>query len=257
MKSTILQKLKSLEHEENITILYACESGSRAWDFASPDSDWDCRFIYKRPLSAYVTLSPVRDVIDEIPIEDKLDINGWDIHKALKLAGKSNPALMEWLFSPIVYVENAPKNGSFTAELRTYVQEHYSPKAIAYHYHHMAQSNYHKYLEGKKEVQRKKYLYVLRPLFCIEWLREHNAMPPTRFLDVFGGIQKSTAMEQAIHHLLREKMAKKETEKGPRESVLDGYIHVSLEHLEKRLEMFPVREADYERLNGMLKKELL
>lgn len=253
MNAAILQKLKSLEREENITILYACESGSRAWDFASPDSDWDCRFIYKRPLASYVTLSPLRDVLDKIPIENTLDINGWDIHKALKLAGRSNPALMEWLFSPIKYMES----GSFAAELRKYVQDCYSPKAIGYHYHHMAQSNYHKYLEGKKEVQRKKYLYVLRPLFCMEWLREHQTMPPTRFLDVFDGVQKSTEMEQAIHRLLQEKMARKETEKGPKEAVLDEYIHTSLEQLEKRLEIFPVKEADYERLNGMLRKGLL
>ena len=46
MKDLIIQKLKEIEQTENIRILHAVESGSRAWGFPSPDSDYDVRFIY-------------------------------------------------------------------------------------------------------------------------------------------------------------------------------------------------------------------
>ncbi len=102
MKSTIAEELRKIEKEYNVEIIYAVESGSRAWGFASPDSDYDVRFIYKRKKNDYLKLEKTRDVI-ELPIDDVLDINGWDLDKTLKLLYKSNPTLFEWLSSPIVY----------------------------------------------------------------------------------------------------------------------------------------------------------
>ena len=252
MKPVIIQALKELERDKNITLLYACESGSRAWDFASGDSDWDVRFIYKRPIAAYVTLSPPRDVV-ELPLEHKLDINGWDVHKALQLAGKSNPALMEWLFSPITYLEQ----GSFAAEMRKYISQQYSPRAIAYHYLHMAEGNYHKYLSNQSSVQRKKYLYVLRPLFCMEWLGQQKSMPPTRFLDVLGGVKTTKELRNAIQRLLEEKARGKEVGRGPREEVLDRYIQSRIQQFKGKLEMFVTKEANYVMLDSILQRELL
>ena len=82
--------------------MWACESGSRAWGFPSVNSDYDVRFVYLRRTEDYLRASPLRDVI-EIPISDELDISGWDLPKALGLFRKSNPPLLEWLQSPIVY----------------------------------------------------------------------------------------------------------------------------------------------------------
>ena len=48
MKNIILEKIKEIERTENVKILHCIESGSRAWGFASPDSDYDVRFIYVR-----------------------------------------------------------------------------------------------------------------------------------------------------------------------------------------------------------------
>ena len=56
MKPIILSKLRQIGQEENVTLLHAVESGSRAWGFPSPDSDYDVRFIYYRPLSFYLSL---------------------------------------------------------------------------------------------------------------------------------------------------------------------------------------------------------
>ena len=104
MEKLICSKLHEIEKENNVKILLAVESGSRAWGFASPDSDYDVRFIYVRPKEDYLRLENVRDVI-ELPIDDVLDINGWDLQKTLRLLYKSNPTLFEWFSSPIVYLE--------------------------------------------------------------------------------------------------------------------------------------------------------
>ena len=104
MEKLICSKLHEIEKENNVKILLAVESGSRAWGFASPDSDYDVRFIYVRPKDDYLRLENVRDVI-ELPIDDVLDINGWDLQKTLRLLYKSNPTLFEWFSSPIVYLE--------------------------------------------------------------------------------------------------------------------------------------------------------
>jgi predicted nucleotidyltransferase len=98
----ILEELKRIEKEEGVRILYACESGSRAWGFPSKDSDYDVRFIYIRPVDWYVSIYDKRDVIER-PISDMLDINGWDLRKALNLFRKSNPPLLEWLKSTMPF----------------------------------------------------------------------------------------------------------------------------------------------------------
>ena len=104
MNDLVVQKLHEIEQTEQIKILLAVESGSRAWGFDSPDSDYDVRFIYVRPRNEYLKLNKNRDVI-ELPINDLLDINGWDLDKTLTLLYKSNPTLFEWFSSPIVYLD--------------------------------------------------------------------------------------------------------------------------------------------------------
>jgi len=102
MRAQIMDALRDIEAKNDVSVLFACESGSRGWGFASPDSDYDVRFIYVNRLPWYLTVQPRRDVI-EVPISGDLDINGWDLRKALGLMRESNPTLLEWLRSPIVY----------------------------------------------------------------------------------------------------------------------------------------------------------
>ena len=78
----IKQKLNEIEKIENVQIIMAVESGSRAWGFASPDSDYDVRFIYVREAEDYLKLKPLRDVI-EWQLDEVYDISGWDLKKAL------------------------------------------------------------------------------------------------------------------------------------------------------------------------------
>ena len=135
--SGIKARLKEIEKEHNVDILLAIESWSRAWWFDSKDSDYDIRFIYAHKQEHYLSIDKRRDVI-EFPIVDLIDINGWDIKKALQLFKNSNPTLAEWIKSPITYVENR----QFRDEILSLEKENFSPKWYVYHYLHMAEWNY-------------------------------------------------------------------------------------------------------------------
>ena len=137
------------------------QSGSRAWGFASRDSDYDVRFLYVHRQDWYLSVEDRRDVI-ELPISEDLDVSGWELRKALRLLRKSNPPLLEWLKSPIVYRYDP----AFAAEFGALAAEFYSPRRCFAHYLHMAFGNWRDYLRGRESVSLKKYLYVFRPLLA-------------------------------------------------------------------------------------------
>ena len=174
MEKLIVSKLHEIEQMEKVRILLAVESGSRAWGFASPDSDYDVRFIYIRDKEDYLRLNTMRDVI-ELPIDEVLDINGWDLQKTLRLLYKSNPTLFEWFSSPIVYMES-----DFADLFRRVMNDYFSSKRSLYHYISMAEGNYREYLKGGM-VKAKKYFYVLRPVLACRWVLEKQTPPPMLF----------------------------------------------------------------------------
>jgi uncharacterized protein len=112
--------LAQVETERNVRVLFACESGSRAWGFASRDSDYDVRFLYVHRRDWYLSVEDRRDVIER-PIADDLDVSGWELRKALRLLRKSNPPLFEWLKSPVVY----RRDPAFAGELGALAAEFY------------------------------------------------------------------------------------------------------------------------------------
>ena len=175
MKSQILSRLHEIEAGENVRIVYACESGSRAWGFPSADSDYDIRFLYVRPMEWYLSIDVKRDVIER-PVQDGLDISGWDLKKALRLFCKSNPPLLEWLGSPIVYLEQY----SAAESMRGLLPDYYSPTTCLHHYLRMARGNYREYLKGDV-VWIKKYFYVLRPILAMNWIERVWGVVPTDF----------------------------------------------------------------------------
>lgn len=163
MDKKILEELRKVEEAENVKIIAAIESGSRAWGFASPDSDYDVRFIYVRNSESYLKLEGVRDVI-EWKLDDILDINGWDLKKTLQLLHKSNPTVFEWCTSPIIYLQREE-----FLDIKALLPQYFSVKKSLFHYWHMAETNYREYLKGS-EVRVKKYFYVLRPLLAAKWI---------------------------------------------------------------------------------------
>ena len=174
MERLILEKLNEIERCENVRILHCVESGSRAWGFASPDSDYDVRFIYARPKDYYLRLDKTRDVI-EWQLDDTLDINGWDIKKALTLLHKSNPTLFEWNASPVIY-----KTTNEWQKISEVINHYFMAKSGLYHYLSTANGNYREYLKGDT-VRFKKYFYVLRPLLACKWILAEGTPPPMEF----------------------------------------------------------------------------
>ncbi len=175
MEREIRDTLDRIETREDVRVLYAVESGSRAWGFASTDSDWDVRFLYLRRPEWYLSVQRRRDVL-EYPLADGLDVSGWDLKKALGLFAKSNPPLLEWLRSPIVYREAF----SAAARLRVLAADYFSPRSCMHHYLSMAEGNYREYLQ-RDPVRVKKYFYVLRPVLACRWIQMHGTTPPTEF----------------------------------------------------------------------------
>jgi predicted nucleotidyltransferase len=223
MRAQILDCLRRLEADHDVKVLFACESGSRGWGFASPDSDYDVRFIYVNRLSWYLTVESGRDVIER-PISGELDVNGWDLRKTLQLLRQSNPTLLEWLRSPIVYREEADT----TAHLRALAEEGFSTARGYHHYVSMARKNFREHLRGE-EVRYKKYLYVLRPLLAARWIRDGQGVPPMRFAALAEATLDDRALLHEINRLLKVKMRAGEAATSPRWRGIHDFIERELE----------------------------
>lgn len=225
MRAQIMEALRGIEAEHDVTVLFACESGSRGWGFASPDSDYDVRFIYVNRLPWYLTVTPCRDVI-ELPISGDLDINGWDLRKALGLMRESNPTLLEWLRSPIVYRDDAMGMPRF----RALSEAVFSNARAWHHYTSMAKKNFREHLQAD-EVRYKKYLYVLRPLLAARWIRTQPGVPPMRFADLAQhtlDIVRDAALIDEINALLDVKMRAGEAATSPRWPGIHAFIETEL-----------------------------
>lgn len=240
MHEEIVQALKRTGEQHGVRVLYAVESGSRAWGFASPNSDYDVRFVYAHDLDGYLTVQQKRDVIEEM-LPNDIDLAGWDLRKTLHLMKKSNPSLFEWLHSPIVYAEDP----AFMAEFRTLAQHWYSEHRIFLHYMHMAQGNWKTYLQGE-EVSRKKYLYVLRPTLACRWIEEGRGGVPMAFEELLVTVNDET--KNSIHRLVQEKMAGDELAVGPQDPVLHKFLAEEMERLPEvcpaEIEAPDIRELD-------------
>jgi predicted nucleotidyltransferase len=227
-RAEISRRLANVEAEEGVRILLAVESGSRAWGFASPDSDFDVRFVYCRPPDWYlsVDLEEKRDVI-EYDITDEIDLNGWDLRKALRLLARSNPTIVEWLQSPIEYLAR----GRFREAALDLLPEVYAPASGIHHYRSMAKANYRGYLKAEL-VPLKKYFYALRPLLAIRWIDEQKAPPPIEFQRLLVALEHRPDLMANVEALLEKKKAAAEMNLGPALQPLNDYIESELDRLE-------------------------
>ena len=231
MRKLILEKLNEIEEHENIKILHCVESGSRAWGFASTDSDYDVRFIYVRPKEYYLRLDKTRDVI-EWQLDDTLDINGWDIKKALVLLNKSNPTLFEWNSSPIVY-----KTTEDWQKIATVINRYFVEKSGLYHYLSTAKSNYREYLRGDI-VRLKKYFYVLRPLLACKWILAEGTPPPMEF-NILMEKYLDEDIKPDVEKLLDLKMNTPEITTGNRFDSINNYLELTIAEIEKIVSALP------------------
>lgn len=259
MEAIIRAKINEIENKEHVRILFAAEGGSRAWGLASPESDYDVRFIYVRQAKEYLRLEEFRDTIDAHQ-DDILDMDGWDLRKALRFLYRSTPEIHEWFRSSIVYRETEEAK-----RMRALLPEYFSTKKCANHYIHMAAMNFRTYFQDD-EVWLVKYFYLLRPLLLAKWLTESQETPPMLFSDlaehtlddqwkdyVFSLLEQKKKLldmgkarknkqfnkylEELIHSLEEQILSKKE-EKKFTWGALDDYF-------------FEVLRSDYS-LNGMI-----
>lgn len=244
MRELILNKLAEIEEKEDIRILHAVESGSRAWGFPSPDSDYDVRFIYIRKPEDYLRLEKTRDVI-ELPINDMLDINGWDLNKTLRLLYSSNPTLFEWMSSPVVY-----RQTDFLERLEPILDSYFSCKSGLHHYLSMAEGNYRDYLKGDM-VRAKKYFYVLRPILACKWILEKKTKPPMLFRELMES-QLEEDLKPVVEKLLDLKMNAPEIRQIPRVEQLNEYLDRTIQAVKDDISRLEGgKSPDWEPLNKL------
>ncbi len=218
MKEEIVQCLRNLESEANIRVLYACESGSRAWGFASRDSDWDVRFFFVRPQSEYLcVLQPPEHLHRDLPGE--IDLTGWDLRKALHHAAKSNASVHEWLHSPMVYLDA----GGFREMLSPLAGAAFRVKPVVHHYLGLATRLFAQAGEGES-LNGKKCLYVLRAALCARWALTWGMAPPVLFAELLP-LVPDAALKAEILDFVRQKEAGLESDSFPVSGPLLEWLH--------------------------------
>jgi len=227
-----MERLKQAERDHNVKILLAIESGSRAWGFESTNSDYDVRFIYVRDSDWYldINVENKRDVI-EYPIVDEIDINGWDLRKALRLFYKSNPSFVEWINSPLVYMDNL----GFAKQVRSMLPVIYSIERGMYHYRSMAKTTYVDHLMADR-VKYKKYLYVLRALLSVRYLAQYQEVAPIEFDTLLEKVELPSQLRNEIERLVLKKKSAAEADLTKQLSGIDQYIRAELARLDEGIE---------------------
>lgn len=248
----IVERLAAVEAEENARILFAVESGSRAWGFPSADSDYDVRFVYVRPQPWYlsINLESRRDVIER-PLSELIDLSGWDLRKALALFARSNPPLLEWLDSPVVYLDR----GGLASQLRSLLPQFFSPVGVMHHYLQMARGNFKAYLRTDR-VRLKKYLYVLRPLLAARWVEQSRGPVPMLFSTLLETVREHPALCEAISTLVTKKRSGVEMNDGERVPVLHEFIVPEMERLAAVAGHQPAVRGDVEVLNALFREHV-
>jgi hypothetical protein len=227
MRSEILKELSNIQNQYDIEVLYAIESGSRAWGFESQNSDYDVRYIYIHKSEWYLSIDDKKDSHETI-LPNDIDLAGWELRKTLKLFRKSNPPLLEWLDSDIVYLDKF----DFANQLRKLANEFFNPKSCIYHYLHMAKGNYGEYLR-KDKVKLKKYFYVLRPILACDWISKNNTPSPIKFQTLLDSQIESKQIKIVVEDLLKQKKSSMEMDEGDRIPILNDFIQEKLDYYNK------------------------
>lgn len=211
---------------EGVCIPWAIESGSRAWGFPSPDSDFDCRFVFVRPIDQHLSPWLPRDVI-ETPLIGELDVNGWDLAKALKLLLKGNAVIIEWLRTPIVYRGQA----WFCDELLSFAARFADRRLIAKHYLHLGERQRRAYFADGAHVAQKKMFYVLRPAATLRWLRHHpdGAIAPMNLQTLMSECAPPADVAEIVGELITRKSVTRELGSQPLPAAIAGFIEHEFE----------------------------
>jgi len=242
---TIATRLDDLEKEKSIRILFACETGSRAWGFHSPDSDYDVRFIYMHDRDWYLSLSDKKDSLEVM--DGDLDITGWDLRKCLKMLKKSNASLIERFQSPIGYRE-VP---GFADDFRKLIREYYSPTAVFFHHYSLA-TKFREELKDRKEIRLKSLFYLIRSVLSCNWIVEDKMVLP---MHIEGLMQKiGTDEREKLRELIQLKAGVGEKYLHPHDAAIDGWMELLWEKIETSKQNLGVCKTGFTPLNEFFLK---
>lgn len=249
MYKEILTVLDKIEKEHQVKILFACESGSRAWGFSSKDSDYDVRFIYIHEQNFYLGIDDQKDVI-ELPVDEVLDVNGWDIRKALRLFRKANAPLLEWLQSPVVY----KKDADFYEGIMGLAADYFLSRAGFHHYLNMAKNCFENDLNSEL-VKAKKYFYALRPILACKWIVDKQELPPMEFSKLRE--LTNNGLQTEIDKLLKIKQQGDEKLRIPVIPFIHHFIGDTIRYCEEKGKNLPEKFNPVETLDVFFRKLLV
>jgi uncharacterized protein len=249
MEAKIKKYLEQIQKEKQIEILYACETGSRAWGFASPDSDYDVRFIYRHKLDWYLNLNEQKDTVEGMFENREIDISGWDIKKCLNLLWRSNPPLLEKIQSPIVYVTNE----AFLCTITDLAKANYSKIATMHHYLSMAKKMYSE-VKDNETVKLKKIFYALRPALACKWIMEENIMPPIVLQHMVDNLEFENGMKNKIYELVAIKNTKEEGYMHKEEKELSFFIENIINQAEQVANSLNASKGSIDDLNDFFRQ---
>lgn len=251
MEEKIKKYLSDLEKDRGIEILLACEAGSRAWGFPSPDSDFDVRVIYKHEKNWYLGLAEGKDTIDYFLENNEIDISCWDLRKSLRLLAKSNPPLLEKIQSPIIYKADI----EFLTGINSVAQKTYSRIATIHHYLSMAKKAFEE-IVNSEEYKLKKFFYALRASVACLWILEKEEIPPVEFVKMLNGLDLPENLKIRIGELIELKSTIGETYLHKGENVLIEFMKACMERAENESQSLPASKGKMADLNDFFLKTL-
>lgn len=247
MENQIKQKLIELEQKHNIHILYACESGSRAWGFPSPNSDYDVRFIYVHPRDRYLEIDHPSSHLT-FPIDDELDLHGWDLKKTLQLIRKSNTTPFEWLQSPIIYQQHA----QIAEQLWTLCGNYFNARGNIFHYLGIAKSSL--MTSDGQQIGVKKLFYVLRPLLCAKWCIEKQQISPMAIAPLLTLLPQN--LQDKINAIIVDKAKLAESHPINIDDEILQFIEQTMQYITDKVQPLPERHFKAAPLNDFFIKTL-
>lgn len=242
MDAIIRAKLGQIEKREHVRIIWAVEAGSRAWGFSSPNSDYDVRFVYIRDKKEYLRLEEIRDSMDALQ-DELLDIEGWDLRRALRMVYRSTPEIYEWFASPTIY-RSTPE----AEEMKRILPEYFSVKKCARNYLHTASLDFRTYFRDD-EVWLVKYFYLLRQMLQAKWLLEERSTPSMLFEELVR-LKLDDEWKEYIFELLQKKKVSSELGKAARNKKFIDYLEWSLNKMQEEASTLSDDDKkSWERLN--------
>jgi uncharacterized protein len=233
--------LCGIAQQRNVKILYACETGSRAWGFASPDSDYDIRFIYQHDIDWYLSLSNHKDTIEVM--DGDWDITGWDLRKSLLLLNKSNAALIERFQSPIEYYTDE----NFKKGFLELIKHFYSPTAVFFHHYSLAKTFWEE-LKGVQEVKLKSFFYMVRSLLSCNWIIQNKTVLPMQIDSLMALIDED--IRERLKALIQLKAGVSESYLHPKDPFLYTWVIDMWVYIEKNKENLGVSKNDFSMLDN-------